>query len=338
MFESNLVRIVFVPVYIVMTVFTAYLIWKNSASNDSLKNGGIAIAALLPVFIAVLPYLNIHEKKDNLVFNLIYDSNTKQIITGKPFSPYDCAYIPVFANLPEEFIKSENIKDFMDTRGLNLIEKGIVSELVLNFSSNWDYKTVKQITPFGKNITHQQSDSKYTKLNLKQVTNLFPYNPIISTPGVIVGGGLVLPPNSSLLTSTTNKERIITINNTKAKTTIKINPSSFMVIQKGLNGILDPDPQNMNRYFLISYNISLYMKPKRFEMYSPEMPNHERWYNNLIDIFKKMTWEEIEKKNKQLLLDNAVKEILDNKKNSEIDEQADADFKKRPWKQLYIGE
>lgn len=316
MFESNIVRFFIIPIYVVMALITIYLIGKNSASNDSLKNGSILVASLLPVLIAVLPYLNIREENQSLVFNLIYDSTTKQVITGNHSTPYDYAYIPVFANIPEEYIKADNFSELMGPKGLDLIEKGIINELLLTFSSHWDFETIKQTTPIGESTQRKHSNEKFKKLNLDEVIALFSHNKIINTPGVLVGSGLALPPDSKLLISTTDKERTLTISSQKTETTIQIIPTMGGVIQKGLDGIIEPDPENINRYYIISYNINLNFKPKRFEQYSPGMKKYIRWFNNTNEVLKKMTWEEIAEKNQQRLLDDAIKKILDNKTDS----------------------
>ena len=85
MFESVLVKI-FVSIYIAFSGFALWLLWHNSAAPDALKNTGLLVASLLPVLIAVLPYIKEERMSRQFVFDLFYDTKEKRIIGGDKFS------------------------------------------------------------------------------------------------------------------------------------------------------------------------------------------------------------------------------------------------------------
>lgn len=66
---------VFVVIYAVLATAVAFLMWKNAGSEDALKNAGIAVASILPVLVAVLPYLRREQKSVEYDYALIYDSH-----------------------------------------------------------------------------------------------------------------------------------------------------------------------------------------------------------------------------------------------------------------------
>ena len=54
MFDSLGVRIA-LGFYVIFAGIALFLLWRNSAASDALKNAGILLASILPVVIAVFP-------------------------------------------------------------------------------------------------------------------------------------------------------------------------------------------------------------------------------------------------------------------------------------------
>jgi len=82
MYDTVIVRIALI-IYVVIAGSVVFLLGRNSAAPDSLKNVGILIASILPVLIAVLPYLNPEKIEKHFTFALFYDAKDKKISRAK---------------------------------------------------------------------------------------------------------------------------------------------------------------------------------------------------------------------------------------------------------------
>ena len=81
MYDTFVVRMALV-IYVLIAGFAVVILGKNSAAPDSMKNCGILLASILPVLIAVLPYLNSEKIEKHFTFALFYDAPNKNIIFG----------------------------------------------------------------------------------------------------------------------------------------------------------------------------------------------------------------------------------------------------------------
>ncbi len=65
-----------------------FLLWRNAAAPDALRNAGIVVASILPVALLVLPYLSPETIEKRLTYVLLFDSESKQITVGQEPNNY----------------------------------------------------------------------------------------------------------------------------------------------------------------------------------------------------------------------------------------------------------
>ena len=312
MFDSILVRI-FVSIYIAFSGFALWLLWYNSAAPDALKNTGLLLASLLPVLIAVLPYIKEEKISRHFVFDIFYDTKAKRIIGGDKFSPYDSSYIHMFTNLslvPDALI-AKDLSEVMDVKGLNLVEKGIVQTLLSKFMTHWDIETKKFQGPIGSSESWSaDSKLKSEAIHLADVKNIFKHNPLIFKEGVLVDPNIFLPPQSIIKIKNGDKYRTFIIENPYSSIEFLIRPSMAGVAQQGIWGVLSTDPDNPNRYFVIEYKVIITFTQKRTKVYAPEMKNYKRWFENICDILQRFDWSTVDSQIESRLNREAISKIL----------------------------
>ena len=312
MFDSNLVRI-FATIYIICSGFALWLLWHNSAAPDALKNTGLLLASLLPVLIAVLPYIKEEKSLRHFVFDLFYDTQTKEIIGGDKFSSYDSNYMYMFTNLSlvPDALTAKDFSEVMDKKGLDIIEKGIIQSLLSKFMMHWDIETRKFQGPIGSS----ESASWVSQLNseaiqLSDIQNIFKHNPLISKQGVLVQPKLSKPPKSIIKIKNEDKARAFIIENPYSSIEIVIRPSMAEVAQQGIWGIVASDPKNKNRYFAIEYKVIITFVQKRANVYAPEMKNYKMWFENICDTLQRFDWGTVDRQIENRLNREAISKIL----------------------------
>lgn len=312
MYDTFIVRIALV-LYVLIAGFAVFILGRNSAAPDSLKNVGILIASILPVLIAVLPYLNSEKIEKHFTFALFYDSTSKHIISGNGWNPYSSCYIHMFTNLSQvpDALKAENFSEVMESKGLNLIEKGIVEALLLKFSTHWDIETRKFEGPVS-NSESWGSDSKLKTepVELAKLQEMFKHNPLITKPGILVSTHIHLPPDCKISAEISDKSRTIVFRNSYVTLKIIIHASSGMVAQQGIWGVLVPDAKNMNRYYVIEYKVDSTLFINRLRTYSPEMKHYRRWFENVCDTLSGYDWNVVNKKIERSLNREAISKTL----------------------------
>lgn len=312
MYDTMIVRI-FLIIYIVIAVFVVLLLGRNSEAPDSLKNVGILIASILPVLIAVLPYLNPEKIERQFTFVFFYDSTEKNIVSGNNWNPYSSSYIHMFTNLAQvpDASKAENFSELMGSKGLNLVEKGIIQALLLKFSSHWDIEPKKFEGP----VSTSESWGSNSRLDVKSITlaeiqEIFKHNPIISKPGVLAGQKICLPPKCKIRTEVVDKSRVIIFNNPYTTVRIAFYSPSGMVAQRGVWGVLTPDPANINRYYVVEYRVDVTLSIVRTKVYSPEMQNYRKWFENICDTLSGYDWGVVNKRIEQNFNREAISKTL----------------------------
>lgn len=313
MFESTMVRFA-VVIYSLFAFFALFLLWENAAAPDALKNSGILVASILPVLIIVLPYINPQEKSDRFNLILLYDSKSNSVTTGDSPNSYDSIYIHMFTNLSKipSTLTAESISDFYE-KGLNIVEKGIVETLMLRFISHWD---VIWRESHGPNYVTQSSSGGLSDeskiITIEQIRKIFEHNNLIATPGIIVGlgKGLHLPPDSKIRTSHDKNARVITLSTKYSTVIIDIHFSNATVAQQGLWDVIKADPENLNRYYTIGYQVSLAFHPKRLKQFAPEMESYVRWYENIKDSLARFDWMEVDKRVEHSAMRKAISKAL----------------------------
>lgn len=312
MFDSNLVRI-FATIYIICSGFALWLLWHNSAAPDALKNTGLLLASLLPVFIAVLPYIKEEKTSRQFVFDLFYDTVDKRVIGGDKFSPYDSNYMHMFTNLSlvPDALAAKDFSEIMDKKGLDIIEKGVVEALLSKFMMHWDIETKKFQGPIGTSETGSWASKLQSEtIQLSEIQNIFKHNPLISKEGVLVQSKISMPPKTIINIKKEDKDRTIIIENPYSSIEISIRPSMAGVAQQGIWGIVASDPKNKNRYFVIEYKVTTTFVQKRANVYAPEMKNYKMWFENICDILQKFDWGTVDRQIENRLNREAISKIL----------------------------
>ena len=312
MYDTFIVRI-FLVAYVLIAGFAVFILGRNSAAPDSLKNVGILIASILPVLIAVLPYLNSEKIEKHFTFALFYDAPNKNIIFGNSWNAYSSNYIHMFTNVSQVSgaLKAETLTDIMESKGLNLIEKGIIEALLLKFSTHWDIETKKFEGPVSSSESWDSSSKlKSEPMELAKIREIFKRNPLIVTPGVIVSPQICLPSGSKIRVETMGKSRAIIISNSYVTLRIDFHASSGTVAQQGVWGILTSDPTNMNRYYAIEYKVDSTLFINRTKSYSPEMKHYRRWFENICDTLSGYDWSVVDKKIERNLNRDVISKAL----------------------------
>jgi hypothetical protein len=96
MFDTSIVRSILI-VYLALSSFVVFIMWQNAASDDALKNAGIACAAILPLCVAVLPYLEREILKSDSKLMILYDASAKAFSAGEGPNPYCIRYLSFFS-------------------------------------------------------------------------------------------------------------------------------------------------------------------------------------------------------------------------------------------------
>ncbi len=320
MTESIIVR-VFLVIYALVAISAALLLWKNSAAPDALKNTGIIIASILPVLIAILPYLISEKQSKEFHYALFYDSAEKEIVEGDEFNAYASSYMHMFTNLSRipDVLKANNFADFMGNKGLDIIEKGILEILSLNFMRVWDIILSESVGPYYTSARSvKKSETKSTFITIGELRKIFSHNKLISTEGILSVDAFVLPPDTTITPSQKDNTRFIIIKNPIATIDIEIFSPSGGVAQQGIWGVLKPDPQNMNRYYSIEYLVKLTMRGSGFNRYSPSFVDYKGWFFNICNILSKYDWEKIDRQIERNEIRKAVSESLKKQENGVI--------------------
>lgn len=312
MYDTIIVRIALI-IYVLIAGFAVFILGRNSAAPDSLKNVGILIASILPVLIAVLPYLNSEKIEKHFTFVLFYDVTDKNIISGDKWNPYSSSYIHMFTNLSKVpgALKAENFSELIESRGLDIIEKGIIESFLLKFSTHWDIETKKFEGPVSSSESWDSSSKLKSKsMELAKIREIFRHNPLIATPGVIVSPQMHLPPDCEISTESKGKTRAIIISNPYITLRIVFHASSGTVAQQGVWGVLAPDPKNRDRYYTIEYKIDSTLFINRIKTYSPKMKHYRRWFENVCDALSGYDWNVVDKKIERSLNRDAISKTL----------------------------
>jgi len=313
MFDSIGVRIALF-FYIIFASVALFLLWRNSAAPDALKNAGILLASILPVIIVVYPYLKQERITHDFTFNLFYDAQEKQIVAGDDFNSYGANYIHMFTNLSmvPDALNAKDISEAMEVKGLNIIEKGIIETLLLKFMTHWDIETKKFEGPISKSESWGASSKLPSiKIELSKIQNLFKHNPFVATPNILVHPTMCIPQNTEIIIKNDEKSRAIIFKNPYTTIEISIRFSSMGVAQHGVWGVLKIDPKNPNRYYVIEYRIVASQKINKTKVYAPEMGSYRRWFENICDMLQKFDWSTVNQQIEKSLTREAVSKILE---------------------------
>ncbi len=302
-------------VYGLLAGFFIFLLWRNASAPDALKNTGVAIASILPLALLVLPYLSPETIERKYTYMLLFDSEKKILIQGEEPNNYFLAYFPMFTNLSlvKDSLTGNNFSDFMGPKGMDLIEKGVVEQLLLRFDAGWDILPVSKFRGPGfssEQYTFSNSTTEATAVGLDQIQKVFRHNRLISHPGVLVVPKLVLPPESSLKTEQKENERTIFISNPKLSVKIRITQQSGGVQQQGIWGVQAPDPTNMNRYSGIFFGVTILGEVGRTLSYSPEIAAYKRWFESIGDRLSTFDWEQVDRDINETVFRKAMSKIL----------------------------
>lgn len=309
---SLVVKIALV-IYSVFAAFSIFLLWRNAAAPDALKNVSIVVVTLLPVLVVVLPYLNPETLESKFNYILLFDSEIKEVTTGQTPNAYSTTYLPMFMNLSEvpDALTAEDFGKLMGPKGLDIIEKGIIEALMARFMSHWDMVQIEEF--IGPVFTSRQiqfsSSEEKTELSRQELQKLFKHNQLTSHLG---HPRIMLPPSSTLTPTPgpSDNIRIIVIKTSYGDITISITASTGSVAQQGIWGVQAADPQNMNRYSVVHFRVSAQMKLSRTKVYSPKMALYRRWYANLADVLSQFDWSNVNEKVERHLTREAISKSL----------------------------
>jgi len=319
MLESSIVRYA-ILIYVIVASFALFLLWKNAAATDALKNTGILIASILPVIIAILPYINSKSQTYRYKYVLIYDTKHNCLTTGESWNVYAAHYSRFFSHLSDNqsFLIADSVSEFAGEKGMNLIERGVVELLEARFMTHWNMVWQESKGPVFNSSTGQVGDTKEnTQIPLNELMQHFGHNAVMSEPGVMVGMGINIPPNSEFVVTSKDTTRLLLISNSYSTVSIKMQCSGFGVAQQGIWGVISPPTDDLNRYYTIDFDISINIKTSRFKKYSPEMKEYMRWHENLVLALQIANWEQVDKQIEQQAFREAIQKMANSSASSD---------------------
>ncbi len=296
--DSYAVRIA-VTVFACLAIGLAVAVWRNAAAPDALTNVGIALAALLPACIAVFPYFISESLSKTSKIALFIDSKSDRLTFGEPLGPYDLTVGMLFVNLSKvsPSVRAITRSDFEGEKGLDAIEYGILTSIAIYFQANWDFEIEKYSLPAGESRElPAASKTPGTKISAAELRKKFRHNRLFDKPDVFAFNSFSLPPGSIIQSTHELGQRVITVSTDTAICTINIRRGVGMVAQKGINGVIVPDPTDMNRYWMQSYDVRSTMTSKWLKRHSPSMPGNKRWFAAVTGIIHDFSWEAVSKK------------------------------------------
>jgi len=298
--------------YGVFACVSIFLLWQNASAPDALKNAGIVVASILPIAISALPYLTLETIEKRLNYMWLFDTDLKWITQGRVPNPYFIAYIPMFANLPENSFSANSFSDLMGEQGLDFVERGVLEGLLSRFHHAWDIVSTSKFKGPGFSSFEFVSgtSSEKTAIPLPRLQTIFKHNKWISQQGIVVMPQLVLPPNSQFEVESNEQGRTIKITNPMLPVKISMSAQMGGVQQQGIWRVQSPDPQNMNRYYAVFFRVSISGELNRTRVHSPEMTLYRRWFENLTEALSMFDWERIDNDIQQTSLREAVSKIL----------------------------
>jgi len=130
----------FLVLYVFFAAMSVFLLWRNAAAPDALKNTGIVVASILPVLVSILPYLIPAKDERHFVYVLFYDAKEKKVISGDLRGWYTARYLKM---LPRPDIReaymADDFRELIGPKGLDIIENGIIETLRFRFFlEHWD--------------------------------------------------------------------------------------------------------------------------------------------------------------------------------------------------------
>ncbi len=312
MTDSNITRIA-VALYSILAGTCVFFLWKNSSAPDAVKNSGILIASILPVLLSVLPYWHAERISNQLTFALFYDSKSKNFITGEMNNPYEksyCMHMFVNADKAIDALTISNVGELDGPKGLDIIEKGILDNMMLKFGTYWNVTPVENIGPvFSSKGSMIGEDIGGVGIANKEIRSIFKHNHLMSAEDTLVYRQLVLPPASTISLTQSSALRSVSIKNPKMTTVITIQVAGFSVAQHGVSGMFEPDPSDMNRYYGVQYLVSIVSTINRFETYSPNISLYKQYHSNIVDGLSEFDWKTINKRIEESLWKKAVEKL-----------------------------
>jgi hypothetical protein len=296
-----------IVVYVAVAGIAAWLLWNNAAAPDAVKNLGIGFASLLPLLVAILPYLNQEKLENRFSFVLLYDSLNKRAWEGNGWDPYTDSYREMLLNLSlsTKHTQFEDWGHFQDS-GYDIIEKGIVQSLLSPGPVFWEGgPRTNWLEPEGFRLSHI--------LSIDEVREIFRHNSLITTPGILYFEHWSLPPNSTLSAGPRRFSRTITITNPYGALSISIHAGGGGT--KELWGIVEPNAKNRGgkipRYVAVKYDVFLTFVPARFKNYET-MVSYKRWYGIISDVLSEFDWKKVEEKIEKERTGEAISKTLKN--------------------------
>jgi len=278
---------IFVVFYLALAAMAAWLLWNNAAAPDSIKNLGIGFASLLPLLVAILPYLNQEKLENKFSFVLIYDQIEKEMLHSGGI--YSDSYLEMFTNLSSEHTKFENSEDFVHG-GFDVIEKGIIQSLLTPFPASWKSGSHRGVVHWVEPETSRESHL----IALDELREIFRHNPLIATPGILYGDYWSLPPKSKVSLNQRRFSRTVTVTNPYGTLTIEIYSLGGQA-SGGVWGILERDPKKHLRYLIFTYGVSVTFVVARFKNYE-KMASYKVWHENICRVLSEFDWKRVEEK------------------------------------------
>jgi hypothetical protein len=276
----------FAIVFGVAAVLIAWFLWINAGAADATKNSVIAFASLLTVVVALSSYVAVQPREDHFQAFLLYDNKVKAIIHGRAPSAYFYNFGPALNGMP---LKAESIEAARD-EGVDLIWRALLMEFSWFFATSWDYAFQKYSVPGGgEERRGVGSDLEGVPLTGASLNELFlrqslnPSERAFSVPG-----------GSTVRVRRGDRFREILVSHACFDATISVTRGNISVMQHDPSQVLPTTGDLLDgRYYSIGYYLDMTFRKNRWRANDPNMKAYERWYDNVRDVVRPFSWEQV---------------------------------------------
>ena len=290
------IRIVLV-LYLIIAAIATWILFRNPDAEDFPKNAGIFFVGIVPILLALYPYLKIDRKSIQANLVLIYDTHSGEIINGPKGSEYLRRYGTMLSNLDKtEALSSKSYDELFSGKGINIVEKGILEAILFEFHGGWD---IENNPREGFNVSSPGTPILTTEsieIPIHEIRASFLSNPYITDPEVFRAPRdyMSLPPESKIVVEGDgNIRKTIKLENPILPVKLHIMASGATPATDGIWGLRDED---LSRYYVIDFYITLSAETKWAQRYPKNIGKYWNWFNNLSSICRSFDWKVIEEK------------------------------------------
>lgn len=288
--------------YLIATGFIVFVLYRNSTAPDTYSNLWTLFGALAFVAFSARSYFPPVTREDGIRFAIFHHLKSGRPTSGAWTSPYSRRLSNVYTNttlLPSALEFGPEMNDLGFRKGIDLLEKGIVQSLLHRFSMHWLLNVSESRGPFSKETSYgrAEADVGSRAIELEEIRRAFSKNPLIATPGIVVGHAMAAPEGATISTSQSDLmpyERTIRIKNRSVEMRITLANSSSGRFPPP-EWILGPGkiPPG-DEFATYQYQITVRTTVNRWIATWEDRNRYQRWHDSVVQLLSEFDWNSIE--------------------------------------------